>query len=202
MENDERALLDRWCDGDGAAGNALLKQHFTAVYRFFKNKVDSDVDELVQETFLGCVRQRDHFRRQSSFRTYLFAIARNRLYDYWRHRAARGADLDVHECSVARLSTSAGGRLIRHDDRQRLLAALRTLPLELQVLLELHYWDGLDSDQLAEIFEIEPPTVRTRMFRARQLLREQLEDTAGEPTPPSSADGLDAWARALRPDPP
>ena len=198
MGDDELELLDRWCAGDPAAGNTLFKRHFGSVYRFFEHKVDTELDELVQETFLACVQSRDKFRRQSSFKTYLLAIARNTLFSYWRRQARQRPTLDFEEISVASLSTSAGSKLARHEDRARLLHALRKLALDQQLLLELHYWEELERDQLAEVFDIEPATTRSRLFRARQALRELLAGSDSAPADVSDAD-LDAWARMLRP---
>jgi RNA polymerase sigma factor (sigma-70 family) len=202
MVNDEDlVLLDRWCAGDSQAGNTLFKRHFSSIYRFLAHKVDSanDADDLVQETFLACVRQRERFRRQSSFRTYLFAIARHTLYSHWSKTARQSTAIDFSEISIASLSTSAGSRLVRRGDEARLLEALRGLPLEQQLLLELHYWEELERDQLAEVFEVEPATTRSRLFRARQALRERLDAVAQAPPSAASDDALDAWARSLRP---
>jgi RNA polymerase sigma-70 factor (ECF subfamily) len=195
--DDDLDLLDRWCGGDGGSGNTLFHRHFAAVHAFFGNKVDraADVDELVQDTFLECTRSRDRFRRQSSFRTYLFAIARFVLMAYWRRKRRSDEAIDFDEISVAGLSTSAGTRLARAEARQRLLAALRELPVEQQVLLELRYWEELEAEQLAEVFEFEPATTRSRLHRARQALRERLDEPAGRAL---GDDDLDAWARSLR----
>lgn len=202
-EDDEvdEALHERWCAGDKAAGNALFKRHFASIARFFENKTDGSSEDLVQDTFTACTRQREQFRRQSSFRTYLFAIARKRLYDHWGKAQRREALLDFEEVSIASLSTSAGSRLARREDQARLLAALRELPAEQQLLLELHYWEGLDGGQLAEVFEIEPATTRSRLFRARDALRERLTALAELPHPDGTqSDAFDAWARSLRPE--
>ncbi len=200
--DDDLGLLDRWCAGDETAGNALFKRHFDAVYRFFAHKVDGDADELVQETFLACLKGRDRFRRQSTFRTYLFAIARHTLYGHLRRVTVQRGNLDFDEVSVASLSTSAGSRLARGQERARLLAALRELPVEQQLLLELHYWEELEREQLAEVFDIAEATTRSRLFRARAALRERLE--VGQPSGSTSADdlALDRWARGLRADDP
>jgi RNA polymerase sigma-70 factor (ECF subfamily) len=195
--DDDLALLDRWCAGDAAAGNALFRRNFEVVYRFFDNKLDRDADDLVQETFLACLRGRERFRRQSTFKTYLLAIARNTLYRYWRDRGARPGTVDFEQTSIAALSTSIGTQLIRNQDRARLLDALVGLPLEQQLLIELHYWEELDAEQLAEVFETAPATSRSRLFRAREALRDRLAEA-----PASSADrsveGLEAWARGLQ----
>lgn len=191
MTDPDLALLDRWIAGEAAAGNQLFKQYFPQLYRFFAHKTDGEIDDLVQETFMACTQSRETFHRQSSFRTYLFAIARYVLLGYWRKRAAAVNGVSVDELSIASLSTSAGSRLAGHEDRVRLLEALRTLPMDLQLLLELYYWQDLDRDRLAEIFEVETATIGSRLFRARKQLMERLASVA-----PSDA-SLDAWARSL-----
>ena len=122
----------------------------------------------------------------------MFAIARYVLLGYWRKRAASSAAVAVNELSIASLSTSAGSRLAGHEDRVRLLEALRTLPLDLQMLLEMYYWQDLDRERLAEIFDVEAATIGSRLFRARKQLMERLASAA-----PKNEAALDAWARSL-----
>jgi RNA polymerase sigma factor (sigma-70 family) len=194
MADEDLELLDRWIAGDAAAGNQLFKRNFALVYRFFETKTEGDIDDLVQETFLACLKSRASFRRQSTFRTYLLAIARHTLFHYWRGRRPANAAVDFQEVSVASLSTSVGSRISAEQERAALLAALREMPLDQQLLIELYYWEDLDRDALAAVFEVEPATIGTRLFRARQALREHVERPAG----PTAAD-LDGWMRAQRP---
>lgn len=187
---DDIALLDRWCEGDSTAGNELFRRHFASVYRFFEHKTDSEADDLVQETFLQCLKGRERFKRQSSFRTYLFAIARHVLFGYWRKRQSTRGTVDFDEVSIESLSTSAGGRLVKGEERARLLGGLRALPLEQQILLEMYYWEDFDREQLAEMFDVENATIGSRLTRARQALQNHLART----------DDVDAWARSLAKD--
>lgn len=197
--DDDLELLERWCGGDNNAGNQLFQRHFAGVYRFFRNKLPDAADELVQATFLACVKSRDRFRGQSSFRTYIFAIARNELFAYLRKVQRRRDDLDFDQVSMADLGTSPTGRLARDQERQRLLQALCTLPVEQQVLLELFYWEGMSTAELAEVLGIAEPAGRTRLSRARKALRERMETLAGAAAgAPQSLEDLDAWARRLR----
>ena len=186
-------LLDQWCAGESAAGNELFKRHFPSAYRFFEHKCEGDIDDLVQETFLQCVKARDTFKRQSSFRTYLFAIARHVLLQHWRKRAPARATVDFDDISIASLSTSIGTRLARNEDRARLLVALRALPLDQQLLLEMFYWEGFTREQLAEVFDIETATVGSRLSRARERLHQNLATT----TMLALDGGFDTWARGL-----
>jgi RNA polymerase sigma-70 factor (ECF subfamily) len=196
MVDADLSLLDRWRAGDAAAGNVLFKRHFPSVYRFFEHKTDGEVDDLVQETFLQCMKSRETFKRQSTFRTYLFAIARHVLFYHWRKQATSRPTLDFEEISIASLSTSVGSRLAKGEDLARLRTVLRTLPVDQQILLEMYYWEDLDRDQLAEVFDVETATIGSRLFRARQALQQGL----GSSDPAHVDEKLDAWARALGKD--
>ncbi|HEX8106263.1 MAG TPA: sigma-70 family RNA polymerase sigma factor [Kofleriaceae bacterium] len=199
MADEDLDLLDRWISGDTAAGNQLFKRNFTLVYRFFETKTEGEIDDLVQETFLACLKSRATFRRQSTFRTYLLAIARHTLFHYWRKRRPSGEPIDFQEVSVASLSTSVGSRLGAEQERAMLLAALRAMPLDQQLLIELYYWEDLDRDALAAVFDVEPATIGTRLFRARQALREHVERPSGAPAAGAPTVDLDGWMRAQRP---
>lgn len=196
MVDDDLVMLDRWRAGDSVAGNTLFHRHFESLYRFFERKTDGDIDDLVQETFLACLHSVDMFRRQSSFRTYLLAIARHTLFGYWRRCAAAGKAIDFDEISVASLSTTAGTRLVKQQERAALLDALRALPLDQQILLEMFYWQELGREQLAEVYEVAEATIGTRLFRARKALQDNLDVAAiGALRQPED---FDAWAMALR----
>lgn len=191
-------LLDRWRGGDKNAGHELFGRHFDSVYRFFASKCDAEVDELVQATFLACVRARDQFRKESSFRTYLFTIARHELYRALRERRRDGERLDFSSVSIAELASTPGTRMVRSEDHRRLLAALRSLPIEQQALLELHYWEELDMAALAEVFDAPAGTIRVRLHRARKALRDRMEETAAAPAEAlATLEGLDTWARRV-----
>lgn len=189
-------LLDAWRDGDATAGNRLFHRHVRLLFRFFRTKVDGSVDDLVQDTLLGCLK--GSFRGETEFRTYLLCIARNRLYSYYK-RKRRG--FDPLTSSVAQSGESPSAAVVAGEDRARLLAALRRIPIEAQTLLELYYWNGVRGPELAEILEISPHTVRSRMSRARARLRSELSSLEGVPvtdlaTLEREAD-FDAWAQEL-----
>jgi RNA polymerase sigma-70 factor (ECF subfamily) len=170
----DRDLFLKWHGGDAKAGEVLFERHFDSIYRFFETKCPNEADELVQATFLACLRGRDAFRHDASFRTYLFAIARNQLYGFLRARQ-RDRVVDFELSSIAELASTAGSKLARHEQHQQLLAALRSLPLEAQTLLELHYMQDMQIAELAEVFEAPAVTIRSRLHRARKQLRELLE---------------------------
>jgi RNA polymerase sigma factor (sigma-70 family) len=174
MEDSDFDLLDRWRGGDAAAGEQLFARHFDSLCGFFATKCFGDADELVQRTLLATVRGKDQFRKQSSFRTYLFTLARHELYHYLQ-KLRRDDVLDFSVTSVAQIVTTPASRLAKDADKRRVVEALRGLPVEQQTLLELHYWEELDADALAEVFETTPGAIRVRLTRARKLLRDALD---------------------------
>lgn len=169
-------LLDRWCAGNPRAGDTLFKRHFDSVYGFFETKCPrADADELTQKTFLACVSSRERFRKESSFRTYLFTIARNELYRMFRTRYRRDSRLDFEHSSIAQIITTPRARLAREQDHVRLLEMLQELPVETQTLIELYYREELELEQLAEVFGVTNQVIRTRLSRVRKLLRQRFE---------------------------
>lgn len=196
MADPDHELLARWRGGDRAAGQALFERHFEGLYRFFRNKCEAACDELVQSTLLACLESTQQFRGDSSFRTYLFGIARNKLYHYFRDRRRNGADVDFSTTSVAELITTPGSRMVRDQAHRALLAALRQLPVEQQTLLELHYWEEMDTIELAAVFEVPAATIRTWLFRARGKLRDLLG-----PSLAGTLEDLDRRARDAREPP-
>jgi RNA polymerase sigma-70 factor (ECF subfamily) len=169
----DMALLERWRAGERRAGSELYDRYFKELYRFLDRKVPGASADLTQACFEACTRSRDQVRGQSSFRTYLFSIAKNELYSYLR-RLPRGEHIDFDQVSIAEMVTSATGRLARAQAVDRLRGALAQLPAEQQLLLELHYWHDFDAAALGELFEAPAATIRVRLTRARQALRDLM----------------------------
>lgn len=177
---DEWALLSAWRAGDAAAGNQLATAHFPAVSRFFRGKLGDDVEDLIQQTFLACVEGRDHISDGASFRSYVFAVATRRLYEHLRAKYKR-RELNVSHTSLADLGTTPSEKVARDQRAQLLLIALRQIPIDAQIALELAYWEGLTGPELAVALGIEPSSARSRLTRAREQLRDAVQALGGDP---------------------
>jgi len=190
-------LLQAWREGSTTAGEALFERHFDAVMRFFRNKIDDGPEDLVQRTFLACVEGRERFEARSSFRTYVFAVAHNLLRGHFKTKR-RGAAIDFTEQSVWDVAPAPSTVMARDRTQRVLLDALRRIPIDSQVALELHYWEGLTAAEIAEVIDVPHGTAKTRIRRARQLLHQAIETLArGERLDTSQLD-LDAWAQSVR----
>lgn len=191
-------LLDAWRSGDRLAGNALFDRYFDALFRFFRNKVTEGADDLVQQTFLACVESRDRFRGDSSFRTYLFTVARSKLYDHLGRQQRQGA-VDFGVTSCADLGVSPSGMMAEDEQQRHLLVALCSLPIELQVALELFYFERIRGPELAEVLGVPEGTVRSRLRRGKDMLRAQLEKLLHTPVAvEQTMTDLESWAATLR----
>lgn len=181
MPRGDSELLEQWRDGDKPSGNELFRRHFRSIRRFFRNKVPpDDVEDLIQRTFAGCVEGRDRFRGDASFRTFLFAVARRQLFKFLRDRASRErrVDPDFGVSSIHALGQTPSSMMAKQQDHEILLQALQRVSVEHQTMLELFYWEGLSGAEIADVLNIAPPTVRTRLFRGRAALEKAFVELA------------------------
>ncbi len=192
-------LLEAWRGGDRKAGDALFLRYFDSIERFFRNKVPEAMKDLVQQTFTACVEGRDRIRSTSSFRSYLFAVAYNQLRKHLRTKYRSGHEIDVESQSLHDLAPGPRTLVGERREERLLLEAVRLIPLEHQVLFELRYWEEMKTREIAEILDIPDSTLRTRLRRALQLLREAVQGLAGSAGElESTLDNLDNWAERCR----
>jgi RNA polymerase sigma factor (sigma-70 family) len=196
---EDTELLEDWRRGDGAAGSELFERHYPSIVRFFANKVTGDPADLIQETFEACVTGRDRLREGAGFSAYLFGVAYNVLRRHYERSRTQGERFDPSTVSSADLSPGPATMMNRRDEERLLLAALRRIPLELQVVLELFYWEGMTSAAIAEALAMPHGTIRTRLRRARQLLEEALAGLHEDPGLLERTLGdLEGWASQVR----
>lgn len=196
---EDAELLEAWRRGDGAAGSELFERHYPPIVRFFANKVAGDPADLIQETFEACVSGRDRLREGGSFSAYLFGAAYNVLRRHYERSRKHGERFDPATASAEDLSPGPATMMSQRDEQRVLLAALRRIPLEQQVVLELFYWEGMTSAAIAEALAMPHGTVRTRLRRARALLEEAIVGLHADPRLlERTLDDLDGWASQIR----
>ena len=197
--DDDAELLQRWRDGDAVAGNRLFQRFFVVIYRFFVNKTRSlaDTEELTQSTFEELMKARDRFAGKSALQSYVLGIANNLLKRYYRDLARMGDQLDPLASSIVALGAGAQTQLECAEAQQLLLLALREIPADFQIVLELYYVEALDADAIADATQTNPNTVRSRLQRGREHLREKLGELAARsPDVPAPDDG--DWPLLIR----
>jgi RNA polymerase sigma-70 factor, ECF subfamily len=182
-------LLAAAVAGDTNAREALFAAHYLPILRFFQLHATWVAEDLAQRTFVACL-ERLASVPADDFRPYLFGIARNQLRMHLRHAAVR----DAHDEPAPELQQTGVSTIVARSQRQRrLLVALGKLPVEQRIVITLHYWEDLDSTELAQVVGVNASTVRTRLARARDRLLTELV-RQGEP-----GDALDDALRGLGP---
>lgn len=205
---DDLALLRRWRGGDATAGNELVRRHFTAVYRFFANKVLDGVADLTQQTFLALVEGHERMPERAGFRAYLLGVARYKLVHHLRGRYRKDAVFSPARVSVLDVQADPGSsptrRLADGQQRELLDRALRSLPLDQQIALELHYWHELTVEEIAAVLERSPGTIKSRLHRARVQLKTCIQRLSRDPGPLLARldDELESLRDSLAPETP
>lgn len=166
----DRTTLERHFDRLVAANGPAL----TRIASTYTN-TPSDRDDLLQEIAMALWRALPRFRGECSERTFLFRIAHNRAIAHLaraRSQPAVGEELDVHDPAP---DPEAG--LVREQKVERLRGAIHRLPLVYRQVITL-LLEGLGYGEIAEVLGISESNVGARLTRARQLLRDSLEDQA------------------------
>lgn len=175
---------DRWlalgCQlGERAAFEALIARWHGPLRGYARRLCGSDdgADEIVQDTWLRVLRGIAGLREPARLRPWLFGIARRAAMDRLRGRYAEPAHEAQIDPDTLALEEADPGRAL---DLQRLHGHLDALPPPEREALSLHYLQGLSLEEIAQVIGRPLGTVKSRLFRARALLRHRL-DPEGEP---------------------
>jgi RNA polymerase sigma-70 factor, ECF subfamily len=182
----DRADMERLAAGHDAALNDLMERHATPVFRFLCRMVgnEEDANDLAQETFVRVFRARAGFRTGEKFSTWLYTIAANLARNHFRWRS-RHPNVSL-EAETGETEQTLGGTLPANDpapNEQALTteraaavrAAVGKLPEALREAIVLCEWEELSVAEAAAIVQATPKAVESRLYRARQTLRERLK---------------------------
>ncbi|MBF8188338.1 sigma-70 family RNA polymerase sigma factor [Nonomuraea sp. K274] len=162
--------------GEHAALAELLARWRMPVWIYVRRMLDADrADDVTQEIWLSVVRGLPRLRDPGRFAPWLFTIARRSVADRLRGEYAQAGE------------TSGAGDMVVDDpaeamvDRAALVSVLSGLPVLEREILVLFYLEDLPVEECADICQIPAGTVKSRLNRARRLLREHLEEKGYRP---------------------
>ena len=176
---DEFELLTRAKAGDPAAERALYDAHVDRVYRLTYRLAGTDdlAQDFTQDTFIRAFGRLHDFRGDSTFATWLHAIAVSVSLNGLRKVKllhARETDLDnAHDQGIP-------GRRAEPDLKQRLKEAIDALPPGYRTVFVMHDVEGFTHEEIASALGLQPGTSKAQLSRARARLRVALADYAGE----------------------
>lgn len=186
-EADDHELMARLASGDDLALNALMRRWSDRIVSFLyrmTGRHDTAVD-LAQETFVKVYQARDRYRpRGGAFSTWLFAIASNLAKNQarWRSRHPEvSLDTPADDGSSAlpeprSSEASPDQAAVSRETEEQVSAAILALPDELREALLLFTHDQLGYAEIASISGCSAKAVETRIYRARQILKEKLKN--------------------------
>ena len=200
QKNREEALLTAFRSGDTAAFDGLIEMYSAKLYKVAYALLGSrqDAEEVVQDTFLRAYRALGAFRGESSLETWLHRIALNlaRNKYQWNHR--RGGGLNV---SLSQPTDSDGGDsgqeteqdvpdrrmepdlVLEHEEiGKNIMKALNGLPDNLRETMLLRHVNDMPYDQIARKLDCKVGTVKSRLSRGREMLRDTLASLGFNPS--------------------
>jgi len=182
----DAVLVERLKGGDAKALDELFRRHrdaaFGIAYRLLGQR--EDTLDVVQESFIHVLRGIEGFRGQSSFRTWLYRIVTHAALDYRRYRSHRLADSLDAENAPEQPATGPDQQTPQeeaqeHDLRRAIDEALLNVSEKNRAALVLYALEGMSYKEVAEVLGISIGTVMSRIFNARQRLRELLASEIG-----------------------
>jgi len=170
-----------FCGGEQSAFDQLMEEFQQPLTYFLHGYVHSldTAEDLAEETFVELLLHKGRFRGQSSFKTYLFSVARHKAIDHIR-REQRRPTLPLDE--VTERSDDAMGpeeQLLSRERAQTIAAAIAGLSREYQEVLRLLYLERLRYDEIARVMKKNTKQIDNLAYRARQSLRMALGKEEG-----------------------
>jgi len=181
----DEQLIEWVARGDASCLGTLFERHNRSVYQFCRQMTRQSVqsEDLVQEIFLKILRKAGSFRRQGSFKAWMFNIARNTTLDYLR-KMKRREDLVPMDASTEAEAVdhrSAEDAAAGKQNVGLVARALANLPTAVQEVIWLGRFEFDTYEELGQALGCKPGTARVRMHRAMQQLNVEFESINGAP---------------------
>src|SRR5687768_14594194 len=182
-ELSDETIVDRVRGGDAALYEILVRRHNQRLYRTIRAilRDDLDVEDVMQQAYVDAYAHLDQFRGTAKFSTWLTRIAVNRAIRRGRG-ARRGLELVPpaadHELALAHTpapNLDPEHAMYGHELKVVLESLIEELPDAFRLVFVMREVEGLSTAETAECLQINEDTVKTRLHRAKRLLRDQLD---------------------------
>ncbi|HKI87206.1 MAG TPA: sigma-70 family RNA polymerase sigma factor [Thermoanaerobaculia bacterium] len=172
-EHEERALVARVARQDRDAFEDLYRRYHPRLWRYLNRhfRAHEAIEDLIQEILLVVWKQAARFRGDSKVSSWIVGIAYRKALASMRRSASRPFAVPDEELEPV---PESRGRPLAPEVRMSLRQAVRMLPVEQRMVVELTYFYGHSYGEIAGILGCPENTVKTRMFHARRKLREAL----------------------------
>ena len=189
-------LVRKAAAGDSDAFEQLVLSYEKPIYNLCLRMCGNadDAMDLTQETFLKAWRNLGSFRADAAFSTWLYRLCSNLCIDHLRREQKRkvlplqveDSDGDERPLDVPDPAAGPEERLSAQEDRQQVAAALQSLEPEYREALTLRVLHDLSYADIAAVLQVREGTVKSRIARAREKMREAMQKLGNKSTSPSS----------------
>ncbi len=171
-EYSDEELFLKYIKGDAYAFDTLLNLYRTRVYRLILGymKDQALAEDVFQEVFFKIIRKKDQFKESISFKSWMYTICRTTCLDALRKRVRHREE--PIEKAPDRSSTPDLGQGVVH---QEMMTLVMELPEEQAEVLALKVWGDWSVDEIAQMVESSPHTIKSRLRYALKALREKFE---------------------------
>ena len=177
---DDIRLIKMVADGNESAFEALYNKYAHTVQAFISLRIsdDEDASEVFADTWLGCWRSSKTFRADSKVLTWILSIARRQIY--MKRRKPKPPDqMDQAELDSITDDQLEPVELVNKDLTMEIIRQrIDALPAEMAYTVTLAWLHELPYTEIASLLDVPVGTVKSRIARARQILRPQLTDLA------------------------
>jgi len=173
----DRALVDAWLSGDERAATTLVERHGAALSRFAASigvRDQSEVEEVVQDTFVRAFQSLGSFRGDSSLRTWLFTIERRLVLDRRRAERRRRDRNEVQESDAATEVTALDG-MVADETEGRVVAAVERLSAMQKQVFSLRVTEGMSYKEIAAVVGTTEGAARVHYHNAVRSIKECLD---------------------------
>jgi RNA polymerase sigma-70 factor (ECF subfamily) len=188
----DQQLVERAQRGDKKAFEMLVVKYQRKLARLLSRFVRdaSEVEDVTQEAFIKAYRALPSFRGDSAFYTWLYRIGINTAKNYLvalGRRAPTVTEVDNEEAEDIEIGeqlkdmNTPEQQMMTRQIAETVNSTLQALPEELRTAITLREIDGLSYEEIAQIMNCPIGTVRSRIFRAREAIAEQLRPQLGTP---------------------
>lgn len=178
QENIDIKLLARFRDGDMEAFRKIYETFCDPLYRFANSylKDEFESEEIVQDVFLKVWEKRAEVDVQKSFKSYLYRITVNKVFNELKHRVVRQKYEQQAMRTDHHTEETPESSIQFHELNEKLEQLLDELPAQQRTILVMSRWKGLSNAEIAEQLHLSIRTVENQIYRATRFLKLHLND--------------------------
>lgn len=184
MEFDDKQLVKNYLSGDDAAFSELVKKYLKPVYNFLYRLTNdvSALDDLTQITFIKAWKNMRRFNWNKSFKTWIFTIAKNTAYDYFKKKKTIPFSNFIDAEGNNKLENISEDEILPHellekaDAAKELEIALFKISDQYRIILLMRYKEDFSLQEIAEILNLPYNTVKSQHQRGLLALRKVLDN--------------------------